>query len=87
MTEYFKDLRKAGQDKRAKNRENSQKVLLERKIPFTIHNGGAHLIVLVKDLRVDFWPGTGKWVSRTGKVGRGVFKLIDHIKELTNDTR
>ena len=80
MKEAFKDMRAAGQAKRAENRERSQKVLLEKGIPFTIHNGGAHLVVLIKDLRIDFWPGTGKWSNRAGLTGRGVFKLLDYIR-------
>ena len=39
---------------------------LEKKgIRFTVHNGGAHLIVEgLFGGYIDFWPGTGKWKVR-----------------------
>lgn len=82
-TSYFNNKRKMGQVKRANNRENSTKILTEKCIPFTIHNGGSHLIIHIKETKIDFWPGTGKWVVRGGQESRGVFKLVDYIREIS----
>jgi len=72
--EFWNDVRKARQEKRADNREQSRKLLLEAGIPFQERNNGAHLIVAD---RFDFWPGTGKWIERgTKRYRRGVFSLI-----------
>ncbi len=69
--------------RRASNRAKSSELLTEAGIPFTIHNGGAHLIVAGE---WDFWPGTGLWHHRapapkgTAARGRGVRDLIARIK-------
>ena len=63
-------------DLRAQNRVNSTKLLTERGILFTTHNDGAHLIVDSGDGLIDFYPGTGKFRTRKGVEGRGVFKVI-----------
>lgn len=81
MGEVFNAMRKAAQDKRAANREQSAKMLQDAGIPFDSHNHGAHLIV---DGRYDFWPGTGLWIERsTKKDGRGVHSLMKHVKQTT----
>jgi hypothetical protein len=38
-------------------------------------NGGAHLVV---DRRIDFWPGTGKWIERGNRYlqGRSLASLL-----------
>lgn len=65
------------QERRAQNRERSARLLAEAGIPFTSHNGGAHLIVEGSTCYIDFWPGTGKWIVRDSKTkGFGVRKLI-----------
>ncbi len=80
---YRRDHAEASKVKRARNREHSTKLLVESGIPFSLHNGGAHLIVKVRHGFVDFWPGTGSWVCRsTKKQGRGVRKLIDYAAHL-----
>lgn len=79
MGEFFNDLRKFRQEKRADNRESSRQLLLDAGIPFQERNGGAHLIVAE---RFDFWPGTGKWIERGTKTyRRGVFNLIKAAKK------
>lgn len=79
MGEYYNDLRKASQDKRAHNREQSPKMLGERGIAFRALNGGAHLVVEHNGRTVDFWPGTGRWKVRGGTGGRGVRSLINRL--------
>lgn len=79
-TEYWKAVRQAGQEKRASNRDSSAQYLMEREIPFTSHNNGAHLIVEGKTCYIDFWPGTGKWHCRSGKKGFGVRNLVTYCQ-------
>lgn len=64
--------------RRAQNRETSAAILTERGIPFESKNGGAHLVVTIGSLVADFWPGTGKFITRgaNSRTGRGVFRLI-----------
>lgn len=84
MGELFNARKRASQDKRASNRENSTGMLTDKKIPFVTHNLGVHLIVAGK---WDFWPGTGKFKERHGiagkslRAGRGVRHLIRFIEE------
>lgn len=83
--EDFKAWHKHKQAKRASNREVAVQVLFENDIPFESKNGGAHLIVTGKDGLVDFWPGTGKFIVRGGKTGRGVFTLLKLLNARTNE--
>lgn len=67
-----------GHIRRANNRESSPRILAERGVSFETKNDGAHLIVTIGELVVDFWPGTGKFITRSAKpkTGRGVFNLL-----------
>lgn len=77
----FREWNKAKQEKRRSNRENSGQILFDRHIEFETKNNGAHLIVEGSDCKIDFWPGTGKYISRNGPSGRGVFNLIKLIQK------
>lgn len=79
MGDDFRALREHSQEKRAGNRESSAEILKRAGVDFTVHNRGAHLIVRHGGIRVDFWPGTGKWSSRGGRNDRGVFKLLKFL--------
>ena len=76
LGEFYKGLRVVRQNKKAANRENSARLLDEAGIVFIPKNNGAHLIVEGKECYIDFWPGTGKWISRNGVKGFGVRNLI-----------
>ncbi|UQN68303.1 hypothetical protein L0Z11_11460 [Burkholderia multivorans] len=70
-----------GQQRRARNREQSNLLLRENGYEFDERNGAAHLIVRTARGTVDFWPGTGKWITRFEIDGcrvenRGVFNLM-----------
>ncbi|MBN3777409.1 hypothetical protein G3O06_07570 [Burkholderia sp. Ac-20345] len=70
-----------GQVRRARNREQSNRLLRENGYDFDVRNGAAHLIVRTARGIVDFWPGTGKWITRFPVAGakvadRGVKNLI-----------
>ena len=77
--EDFKFLKEVNQKKRASHREQSPKMLEDAGIQFEVKNLGAHLIVEGNECFIDFWPGTGKWISRNGAKGFGVRNLITHI--------
>lgn len=79
LKEHFKT---ASQERRAGNRESSPELLEQAGVRFKSSNNGAHLIVTGSDWeRIDFWPGTGKWIARdTKRKGRGVFNLLKYIK-------
>lgn len=74
--EIFGCLKQESQQRRTGNRENSAKILSDNGVSFESKNVGAHLIVHGHSITVDFWPGTGKWIVRKGKTGRGVFNLL-----------
>lgn len=84
MKEEFKAMKEESQERRAKYRDQSPGMLENEYIPYISKNGGVHLIVGNEDNLVDFWPGTGKWISRKGGKGRGVHNLIKFIKESNN---
>lgn len=80
MGEYWRDVKPAMQERskerRKHNRDNSAALLLERGVEFETRNDGVHLIVKGRDCLIDFWPGTGKYITRNGKQGRGVHSLL-----------
>lgn len=83
--ELFREWDKAKQAKRAGNRNSSAKMLSDAGINYEAKNGGAHLIVSCQDGIIDFWPGTGKFITRQWKggysiTGRGVRRVIGLAK-------
>lgn len=84
LGELFKAKHEASIIKRASNRESSAELLIANGIQYSSHNGSAHLIVEGPTCPIDFWPGTGKWISRDKTKGFGVFALIKYIKENKN---
>lgn len=93
MAEYWRDVRpvmkKASSDRRAANRENSAALLSSKGIEFTTNNDGIHLMVSHAGGVIDFWPGTGRWRTRTTPVieRRGVHDLISYIEKGTTCKR
>jgi hypothetical protein len=65
--------------KTASNRNSSNLYLRSLGISFSEHNEGAHLVVDHPPRLVDFWPGTGLWIVRKGKQGRGVKNLVREL--------
>lgn len=66
-------------ERRAANRQSSADLLRERGIKFDSKNDGAHLVVSHGEHVADFWPGTGKFILRGGRAGRGVFNLLKRL--------
>ena len=81
MAEDFKFLKEVSKKKRESNRNSSLAFLERADIPFEIKNGGSHLIVEGCNGFIDFWPGAGKWIARTGIKGFGVKNLIETIRK------
>lgn len=75
----YQQRRIEGQLKRAANRQQSAQILKRAGVAFVTRNMGAHLTVTHGERSVDFWPGTGMWIDRSGPKGRGVFKLLKHL--------
>jgi len=81
ISEAFKDLRKAAQQKREHNRRYSTKLLSAKRIKFRSANNGYHLIIAVHEDTIDFWPTTGLWKIRsTNTSRRGVRQLLEYIQ-------
>ena len=81
ISDTFKGLKEHNQNKRASNRYQSAEYLRTERIPFTVYNNGAHLIVEGDTGYIDLWPGTGMWICRaTQKRGFGVRNLANFIK-------
>lgn len=80
MGEFWADmkpvLKEASKERRRNNRENSADLLRQKGVEFESKNHGAHLIVEGRCCLIDFWPGTGKFITRNGRKGRGVRNLI-----------
>lgn len=82
MGEMFNEHRKARQEKRASNRDQSAVILQRAGVIFEEKNLGSHLIVLGGAKTIDFWPGTGLWIVRgTMQKRRGVRKLIQFVEQ------
>lgn len=89
--EMWSEYRKQRQEKKKHNRESSTIILDNYGFQFNSYSNGTHLSILVPDtlkemegIRIDFWPGTGKWIIWETPIitGRGVFHLIDQLKKL-----
>lgn len=80
--DHYAALRERSKEKKKNNRDHAPTVLQAEGIAFTVHNGGAHLVVIADGLIYDLWPGTGKWSRRKsgGLVGRGIRNLIKEIR-------
>jgi len=88
----WSEYRRQRQEKKKHNRESSTAILSRHGIRYQSHNNGTHLAVLVPDtlkemegIRINFWPGTGKWIIWITPLirGRGVFQLIDQLKKFS----
>lgn len=79
--ETFAALKRIHKERKEQNREGSAHFLEKEGIVFTSHNNDAHLIVEGPKGYIDFWPGTGRWISRTGtkQKGFGVKNLLVYI--------
>lgn len=80
LAEKFRARREESQARRERHRQMAPEMLRQAGFRFLERNDGAHLIV---EDRVDFWPGTGRWMVRTsGRVGYGIVNLIAFLRFL-----
>ena len=61
--------------------ETATSFLKENFIPFSVKNEGVHLIVEGATCFIDYWPTTGKWISRNGTKGFGVAALVKYVQQ------
>jgi len=80
MGDIFRDMTEYKKQKRASNTKNSTAILKLNNIEFESKNFGAHLIVKGEKELIDYWPSTGKFITRSGKKGRGVKRLLKLCK-------
>ena len=71
MVDLMRDLKKIHQNERADNRVVGANHLTENNIPFSLHNGGAHIVIQRPNAKIDYWPGTGKFNVTGGAQNRG----------------
>lgn len=77
----FKALKEVNREKKQDNLAKSTSLLVERGVAFESHNGGVHLVVSGSKGLIDFWPSTGKYITRySRKDGRGVHNLIKELE-------
>ncbi|PWF25013.1 hypothetical protein DD235_02245 [Corticimicrobacter populi] len=77
----FRALNQYHKEQRAAGREAAPEALDAAGVRYTVHNGGAHIIVQHAGKRVDFWPGPGRWRDyKAGKRGYDIESLIDYLK-------
>lgn len=86
LKDYFRDMKQISQEKRANNRHQSTILLEKLGVKFETKNGGTHLIVSGPNHLIDFWPGTGRWIPRCGKGGRGVRNMLRYIERQKNES-
>ena len=77
--ETYKAMHEHNKQVREQRRMKAPGALTCRGIEFESKNEGAHLIVKGPKGLIDYWPGTGRWIDRTGGKGFGFKGLIAHI--------
>jgi len=73
------------EERRAKKQANTQR-LLDEGISFSSKNDGYHLIIIIGQELISFYPSTGKWLAHStrSKEVCGVEKLLAYIKSKSN---
>ena len=77
----FNALKVLRQMEAAERRLVAPKKLTDAGIKFQSLNGGAHLKLVVKNLVIDFWPGTERWKVQGQAPQFGIGQLIDFVNE------
>lgn len=63
----YRALRDLDKVERGDRRALAPQILLDNGVQFSEHNHGAHLVVTIPGMTIDFWPGTAKWITRATK--------------------
>ena len=81
-TETWRAYKKMKQEERRGRRGGAPERLTTAGILFEVKNSGAHVIVKAGVGKIDFWPGTTKWIDRNGGRGYGIDNLIGRVNRL-----
>jgi len=87
MGEYWRDLKDHLKERSAKKRDDNTKWstthLGNLGIHFESKNNGVHLVIRHNNKVVDFWPSTGRFICRSGKMddidSRGINRLVKYL--------
>jgi hypothetical protein len=86
--ELFKAWDKQKQAKRAANRESGLMQIHKTGVAYTSHNAGAHIVITCARGIIDFWPGTGKYITRQWKGGYGLTgRGLRHVLRLIEESK
>jgi hypothetical protein len=80
MIDMYRDLKEIDKERRAENRSTGYKALVDAGFGFEAKNGGTHFIVQTDRGRVDYWPGTEKWLLVGAGYSRGLDAFLSHFK-------
>lgn len=81
VTEDWAAYKEHQKQERAKRRANAEKQLRERKLNYTVHNDGAHIVIEEGGAIFDYWPGNTRWRMRPERSQFGVDKLFRAISQ------
>ena len=76
----FRDMKKIDRERRAENRSRGYNALVAVGFGFEVKNGGTHLIVQTDKGRVDYWPGTEKWMAKGERPRRGLDLFLTEFR-------
>ena len=76
--EVYKHLKCNRQNKRRQNLKTSTAIVDDAEVQYKSYSNGVHLVIEGKNALIDFWPSTGKFKTRDGYVGRGVYNMLRH---------
>jgi hypothetical protein len=89
MGNDFRALKEHSKEKKRANLEHSTAQLVEfaaasdGKVSLESKNNGVHLIVKHASAEyIDYWPSTGKWISRKRGEGRGIQSLLQKLRAM-----
>lgn len=85
LGEIWTEHKKERKQKKESNRNKAIEILTENGISFESKNSGAHLIIRHNGMIVEFWPGTGLFISQHGgQKYRGIRNLLKILGKVGN---
>ena len=79
-TDDWREFKRIKNLEKESRRTSATDQLTNEGIEFEVKGFGIHLVVEGKHGKIDFWPGTTKWIDRSGGKGYGIARLISRIK-------
>ena len=82
IIEGFKLQRQLRQEEQRNKKQDNTQRLRDEGITFSTKNDGNHLIIIIGQELISFYPSTGKWLvhSQRSKTVYGIESLLDYIK-------